>query len=390
MEEIKKYIKKILRPSYKVAKSAVKFIGWSFPFLLNLIITCKIEKKRVLVIYDTSSQPYSVGDLLNLLEASLVLCEKYNVNIVDIAFVYDPDNPDLSDPIFVGKVNKDNVYFQLASLLPLVQINPLLGSVFVFNSQRQLQHYVVDNVDLYYVWPSGRKIADGEYLTPKIFNELLYPHFKVHRSIPLLSCRPFLQEWAISFFKAYVGNDVPVTVNLRNNKGWHQNRNSKVDVWVSFFKYCETRYPVKFIIICAFSEIDDRLRSCNNVFIAKDYHTSIEQDMALIYSSAIHLGVGSGPATIARFNSKPYLIVNEDYREMPAFRRHLGMIEMIDDKIQRYIFSFPFQHIACEPESVDMLIREFELIWNGVDSLKWQNNTQDITSTFNESNSWLR
>ena len=382
-------LRRYLHPIYRPIRRFVRFVLWAFPSVYNFLPFRRNQGRRILAVYDTSSQPFSVGDLLIFQEASLVLCEKFSVDIVDFAIVYDPDNPASSDPVFAASITEDNVLYNLASILPLAQVNQRLGSVFIFNSHKHLQYYINDNADRYHVWPSGWKTATREYLSPVVFNDLLYSHYQEHGSIPYLICRPFLSDWAEDFYCENVSTRVPVTVNIRNNKGWHLHRNSQLNCWVDFFQYCETRYPVKFVVICALSEIDDRLRQCANVIIAKDYHTGVEQDMALIHSSAMHMGAGSGPATMAWFNSKPYLMVNTTYKAGEFFEQP-GMIHQVEDGIQRFWFAGPLQKVANGPESTELLIREFEKMWQVVDVQSWQAKTRINGDQNGGVNTWLR
>ena len=48
------------------------------------------KDRRLLIIYDFSTQPFSIGDILIVQEASLVLRENFDVHTIDFAFVYDP------------------------------------------------------------------------------------------------------------------------------------------------------------------------------------------------------------------------------------------------------------------------------------------------------------
>jgi hypothetical protein len=362
---------------------------WVFPSLGNLLSPPSANERRILAVYDTSSQPFSVGDLLIFQEASLVLCQKYQVNVVDFAIVYDPQSPASSDPVFAAGITDGNITYHLASILPIAQVNQRLGSLFVFNSHEHLQRLINDNADRYHVWPSGWKVATREYLSPLVVNDLLYSHYKEHGSIPYLTCRPFLKVWAEGFYHEYVHPQVPVTVNIRNNKAWHHDRNSKLDCWIEFFRHCETRYPAKFVIICARSEIDERLRECTNVIIAKDYQTGVEQDMALIHTSAMHMGAGSGPATMAWFNSKPYLMVNTVYKT-GEFLQHPDMIQQEGSNIQRFWFAGPLQRVANGVESADLLIREFALMWEAVDLQHWQSTASVESKSGAELHTWLR
>jgi hypothetical protein len=381
-------LKSFLKPYAKRILRLANFMRWVFPSLASHVSTESTTRKRILAIYDTSSQPFAVGDMLTFQEASLVLLAKYDVDIVDVAIIYDPVDPAKSDAVFKGNISEDNVFFHLASILPIAQVNQNLGSVFIFNSQNQAQKFIADNAEQYHVWPSGWRIGAREYLSPVAFNELLYEHYKTHGNVPNLSCRPYLKVWAGRFFQKHTFPNVPVTVNLRNNKKWHLERNSTFESWLELFNYCEARFPVKFIVICALAEIDERLRNCSNVVLAKDLHTGIEQDLALIHCSAFHIGAGSGPVSMAWFNTKPYLMVNTTYKEKEFYERP-GMIQSDEPGFQKFWFAGPMQRISNGTEKAEVLIKEFENMWSSIDVAGWQTKAKSDESD-EEPHVWLR
>jgi hypothetical protein len=358
-----------------------------FPALSQLLLPTRSNERRLLAIYDTSYQPFSVGDILIVQEASLVLRERYDLSVVDFALVCDPQNPSSSDLAFAS-ITKKNAMYHLASILPIAQVNQYLGSLFVFNSRTNLQRFIADNADLYHVWPSGWKYATQEYLYYTVFNHLLYNHHKEHGAIPHLSCRPFLVDWAQVFYRRYVYPHVPVTVNIRNNKAFHTHRNLRLECWLEFFHHCETRYPAKFVVICAWAEVDDRLRQCPNVIIAKDYHTGIDQDLALINAAAIHMGADSGPAVMAIFNSKPYLIVNTVVG--PHYFSHPEMIQQEGENFLRFWFAGALQRYALGIETTELLIKEFSRMWTAVDVQHWQSLANIEGDLKKEVATWLR
>lgn len=353
----------------------------------KLLFPVSSNKKRLLVIYDTSSQPFNIGDILIMQAASLALREKHHVDKVDFALIYDPIDPAATHPAF-DSITERNVVYHLASILPIAQVNQHLGSLLLFDSDLHLQRYVADSADLYIIWPSGWKFGSGDYLYYEAFDQVFYEYYKKHGSVVQLTCRPFLADWARTFYDEHVYPQVPVTVNIRNNMLFQTHRNASLDAWCEFFKYCECRYPAKFVVVCAWSEIDERLRNCTNVMIAKDYHTGIEQDLALIHTSAIHMGVGSGPMSMAWFDTKPYLMVNTVYG--PDHFKHSDMVVEIEPGIQRFCFAGPLQRIFAGVETTELLINEFARMWGAVDLPRWQSRVNPENKAEADLHTWLR
>src|SRR5580765_2918859 len=73
----RRYVAKVLGPLYRPIRRVVRFLTWIFPSLGRLLLTVPSSDRRLLLIYDTSSQPFNIGDILILQEGSLVLREKY-------------------------------------------------------------------------------------------------------------------------------------------------------------------------------------------------------------------------------------------------------------------------------------------------------------------------
>ncbi|HEY0322893.1 MAG TPA: hypothetical protein VGC66_18200 [Pyrinomonadaceae bacterium] len=359
------------------------FLTWVFPSLGSRQLAERAKRRRLLMIYDLSSQPFSIGDILVFQEASLVLREREGLGEVDFALVYDPESPKFSHPGF-SSITEENVLYHLASVLPAAQVNRHLGSLFIFNSHHQLQHFIHSNAEQYSVWPPALKLAAKEYFYYTVFNDLLYGYYKVYGRIPHLSCREFLFEWAEGFYEEHVYPNVPVTVQVRNNKKIGANRNLNMDAWLEFFRYCEQKYPVKFIVICSRSELDERLRSCPNVIVAKDELTGLEQDLALIQTAAIHMGASSGPGTMAIFGDKPYLLVNTDM--VPEQYKDT----VVEDNAVRFFFADPLQRLMVGTETTELLIKEFARMWESVDVAKWSSPASGEGKLQGAHLTWLR
>jgi len=359
---------------------------WIISGLSNQLFSYAKNKKRILIIYDTSCQPFSVGDILLFQEASLALRKECKVDFIDFAIICNHKKPTSSDPAFKS-ITKDNSTYHLASILPIVQVNPYLGSLFIFDSFALIESFVADNIDKYYIWPSAWKLATKEYMYFTIFNDVLFRYYKKHNSVPELSCRPFLIEWTKTFYKEHVFPNIPITVNIRNNQEFHIHRNLRIDRWIKFFKYCEKRYPAKFIVICALKEVDERLRECRNVIIAKDHNTGIEQDLALIHTSAIHMGADSGPVIMAMFSKKPYVVFNTVVG--PHYFARPKLLLKLENGF-KFWFASPMQKYLKGIETTNLLITEFENMWKSLDMNEWKLFYKKKTKSFDEFNNWLR
>lgn len=326
------------------------------------IFPVRLRSKRVLFVYDFVSQGYTYGDLLHCHAGSLVLAEIYAAQRVDFAFVVDRSNPTLPYSKFAEYVTADSAFFIAWRILQINLVNSKLGSTFIFDNHADLQRFVGRFKSDYVVWPSEWRVASDQFLGGLVFKELFFEFQKAHGHVPEFLLPAHLNKWAAKFFEDNVYPQTPITINLRNNPIYDVHRNSDFDAWRSFFEYCQSRYPVKFILICNVDEFDVRFRQCSNVIFAKDFHTDISQELALIANSAMHIGAGSGPVSMANFGRKPYLIVNTDLHKNKLFS-HPGMVIDLDENFQKLWFAGEDQRFCRSKESANLLTVEFESMW---------------------------
>lgn len=372
----------LIERSYRVTRMIRGFITWVFMKPIQEFLPVRNANKRILIIYDLSAQPFSIGDILLFQEASLVLREENGCADVDFAFVYDPTHPAPPDPV-LSSITEDNCIFHLASILPVAQVNPYLGSLFLFNSHAHIERFVADNTERYQVWPSAGAYISREYLYYRIFNELLADYYRKNNAIPSLQSRPNMLSWALRFLHEHVFPAIPVTVQLRRNS-INPDRNSNYDIWLEFFASCNKLYPAKFIVLCGESEMDERFKNCPNVLVAKDFRTHIEQDLALINSAAIHMGASSGPGTMALFSSKPYLLINSSLKSLV----NTGFIQK--GNFTRAFFASSVQQITVTAETSDMLNDEFKKMWMSLDMESWNKNIKQPSNNTADIYTWLR
>jgi hypothetical protein len=330
------------------------------------------SKRRLLVIYDFASQPFSIGDILVIQEASLVFGRLPR----SIGWIWpsfdDPASPVVPHPAF-SAIQSGNFLWHLPTVLQAAKSTLILGSVFLFDSHRRLEEFASKNLDLYEVWPPLPQYASREYLYYRVFNEVLFDYFQGGKALPCLESRAPARAWAKAFMEQHVGSDVAVTVQLRRNPA-NPNRDSDYGSWIGFFQSCRGRYPVKFVIICAQHEVDPRLRECSNVVVAKDYCTNVEQDLALIDAAAMHMGASSGPGTIAIFSGKPYCVFNTDL----LVDYYKGSVR--EGNRVRLFFGKPNQNFLFGREDQDLLAREFERLWTALENPSSHDKSGPVTA----------
>jgi len=164
--------------------------------------------------------------------------------------------------------------------------------------------------------------------------------------------------WARQFLTANVRPRLPVIVQLRNTST-SPARNAELECWIEFFAHCETRYDVTFVMIGRKDEIDPRFRQLSNVLIAKDYGTTVEQDLALIQTGMVYMGSTCGPATIAVFSDLPYVL----YKFRPVHEKLVPGRPLP--------WATPLQKLVWETETTERLIVDFTWFYEQIDTIKW-------------------
>ncbi len=346
-------------------------------------------EKKLLAVYDLAVQPYSIGDMLVFQMGALAVAKLRGIEHIDICFISDTRRIPL-DPVFANANADGNRLFNLFTLLPLIQLNHAIGSVIIQDSFPDTVNFIKEKGKIYEIWPTEAQLLGDTYNTFEIMH-LIDELYRTTNTWPLLSLPSALAEWVSSFYKIHAKDKVPVTINLRNNPHFHHKRNSDMLAWVSFFQRCNTQFPAQFIIVCSQSEVIPELRTCPNVTIAKDYNTSIVQDVALVMSSAFHMGSPSGPSIIPRFSDRPYVIFDAD--DISHLLAGYGSTFICEsDEVARFSFSHPFQRTLLLRETEALIFREFCGLWNVRDWSKWvfENTVSSEAKGVNSTLGWLR
>jgi len=301
---------------------------------------------RGLVVYDFSSQPVSVGDLLLARVAAECLRLRAPGQRVDIAFISE------SAGIADAAASIDEV----GRVLQAVRLDPELGNVFFFGDREEFERFLSTLPPATSIWPSPAYYVSGQYSYYLLWNELLYDCFHRYRTLPHLRSAPRARAWAEGFVAGHAGARTAVSVQLRRNLS-NPARNSDFDAWIAFFdEYVRRGEPFVFFVVGSASEVDPRLAACPNVVLAKAFHTALDQDLALIDVCAAHMGAASGPSTMAFFSDKPYVLfgwrtTDHRYRDLHA-----------QDNVRRFYFATPDQRLIADLETTDSIEAEFARI----------------------------
>lgn len=361
MKKLKIY--KFLYNYYSYIFKKFKKINNLFSFIFSFIFTKNENNKKLLFIYDLTNQPFSVGDFLVANAASIAICEKNLLNEIDLLIIFDINK--LNNSTEFKYINSDNVYYNIASILPIAQVNQKLNSILIFNNKPQLNKYITDNKERYFIYPKLLTYALGNYLYWDAMNKIFPEYYLLNKHAPLFKCREHLIVSTKNFFKKYIRENIAVTINLRNNKVHGQNRNSNIKEWNKFFEYCNNKFNVKFIIICSLNEIDNSWLKLKNVVVAKEHHTNIEHDLTLINFSSFHMGSPSGPFSMAWFGTKPYINFNI---EIDRISEYSSIVKI--GEYYKFSFASDNQLMIDKPEQFDIILSEFTRIYNSISKIR--------------------
>lgn len=329
--------------------------------VLNEFILAEYTNKvAITVLWDFRSQPYSIGDVILLNQVANFISFIHNIPEIKFTLLADKSNPARQSFIDLG-LNENNYLDHITKLLPVFLISEKVSSLHLENNGQDVLEAIYE--DNFVVWPPTPlfdSMIDLNVLSFKLL-DLLY---KKHNKIPEFKLRSSLSDWAIDFIKQHSNNLIPIAVQIRNTQNYNISRNSSINVWLELFRHCENKVPVTFFVICSASEVDDRLRTLDNVVVAKDYTTSVDQDLALVKESSAFMGVSSGPGTLAFFSYKPYSIVNLHIME--------GMMPLLNKHNWGYSFHYSQrnQRLIENVETFDLLLKEITILIESIEPQK--------------------
>jgi len=349
-----------------------KFLGFfhllSYSIKSRSKILATAKEKRLLGVDDLKVTNVSIGGMLEFQIRLLAEAHLRKIDKIDIALIYDPESPS-NHWKYTSWTNKDNFHYHLAEIFPLLNVSPKLGSVFIFNSKNSFELFLHQNRSQYVTCPSIFNYANNLSFARGNYG-LLRDFYIKEKFLPELELPEAITLWVKAFMKKYAKDKYVIAVNLRSNPFFAQFRNAVIDTWKSFFEYCLKKHDnVFFVVIGRKNEIVEEFRKLSNIIFEADYNVNVQHTLGFIKHSLFYMGIASGPASFAVFSKNiSYVIVSF----------HAPDINYNYNWLKPGSF-FPWQNkrlqkLIWERETPELLIKEFEDLFNKVDKEKWADN----------------
>lgn len=301
-----------------------------------------VRPRKIIGVWDINAAPLKLGFLIIFLEELLQLCKKHGGS-ADIAFVKSRDAIDYS---FIGA---------------MVSFFPRLSSLYIFETAAELDAFLAWKGDAYEKWPLNAEIArtswHGSTLSIQEF-------CRGGGSLVGLKGNNAVLKETLAFMDGHLDGALPVVLHLKNSTVDAQS-NAVMDSWCELFKHCaEAGLPVKFLLI-ADDPIDPRCLCTPNVIRVGDFRSSLSLYLGLIEHAFIFMGMSSGPCNMALLSNVPYIIIKHPDHHPEEMERELRGNE-----------NFPFagrrQRFIRKVETPELLIGEFERVYNSQDADSWR------------------
>jgi len=264
---------------YKIFK-----FKWRNPFITaSKILYRGICPKRVLGIWDFENVRAVIGDAIVFQEILSVIAEKNNVEKIDCCFV-NPCVRNMRDNIFqvTNPIAIDNI-------ISITKINPLIGSVYIFDNNDQFSNFFQASKQKYIVFPNPY----FPFATVSNMHHLV-DFYEKHKYLPKLTCDAVHLEWAKKFTERHCAGKILFCASIRKDTR-DADRNAPIKEWEIFFRYCNDKYPeFLFVITGTEHEIHEELLGMKNILFAKQHNSTLLQDIAIIQSSKALLVHNSG------------------------------------------------------------------------------------------------
>lgn len=333
--------------------------------LFSLLFGRRPVGKNILGVWDLKCVPWSVGDFLVFIETLSVIKIRFHADKIDICVLCDSENPTGLRRMFHPKITPSNFRQYLFALLPAIITSPYLGSVYQFDSRSDFNRFITDNHNRYILFPPihSQLARTYNFFGGTTLREIQDFH-KDFGYVPHLTVPEYSKYWAYNLYSKHLKDRIPIALALKSTPH-STNRNADLKVWRDFIELCDNKYPeVGFIVIGWRDEDCSLLRQLNNVVIAKDYGSTLADDLAIIRTSLLFMGMSSGISTIALFSYLPYLLFGcEDIMAIQTNIEIGSTWSFATEKQKLFYDTF-----EITPES---LMEEFSKLYENIDKDAW-------------------
>jgi hypothetical protein len=262
--------------------------------------------------WDFAASPYALGDILTWNMRVCVEALATGRNRLDSYVLLDPQSPSNR---YQSYINTNNYHKYAADIFPAFLVNPMLRNIHFLQDRESLLTLMIHK-SRQAVFPTlekhlhGYKFSDALYSTHDKMN-LFY---QKHGYLPKLSVPESIRLWAKNFLKSYPPETVFVCVHMRHRSSETDMsadlfRDADFDVWLEFFKTIQRRRSeVIFITVGRPAEWPRDLYKQRNVILLKTLGYGLLEELAMIQECDLFMATNSGPAVMAVFGDKPYVI----------------------------------------------------------------------------------
>lgn len=318
---------------------------------------------RIMGIWDTNISPVQLGGLLIFVEELQIQRSIYGADVIEICFVGDQSaglnvrNDKNSESFRVIDVAQS----KYQQLLTAIQNIDGVETCYVCDKTESLKDSLKEKPVRYELWP----VINGNSLSVHNYGSILYiqEFYQKEGYIPYLNCRSEPLSWALQFIQHNVLPHMPVVVHLKNNPHEVGCSNANFEAWLGFFKICQRKYNVTFVLIGS-EDVPDEIGDLPNVIISRHFGSNLSRDLALIQISSVFVGMSSGPCVIKVFSDTPYLIYKNPDHHAEEMALELG-------DSNRFSFAAALQKFLRVFETDENLLLEFDSIYTTLVQRGW-------------------
>ncbi|MBN2423267.1 hypothetical protein JXB41_08650 [Candidatus Woesearchaeota archaeon] len=374
---LRKYLPEWLKNSIGEARIFIKrhnYFAHGTKYIRNYssYVFKKKNRKKVLGIWNLNYVPWSIGDFLSFVQTLNVLKLKKKAEGVDICLICDVEKIKKNKK-FAKKSNVtiETYDYYIMNLIPIAYLSPYLCNLFIYTDEKEYFYHLNFIEKNTLVYPSIKE-QFSEKLSMFNIGATLFEitdFFKKNNYLPQFKIPKYNLFWAKKFYKKYLGEKIPIVVNLRLNP-YISKRNANIRAWKGFFKLCQKTHPgFTFVIIGTREEINSKIAKMNNVIYAKEKGSSFLDDCALISTSFLFMGSETGMSEIIQYTTKPYLMFNRPKRTAKIMGLKTGENFKFATKLQKVFYIDDFI------ETKISIYNEFKKIINKLDENKWKKTT---------------